>query len=78
MPILDIEVPVLNTNRPFDVALVCPMGHRQWMNVDRAGSWARRVGGTIPGACPDCESHHTLLRVTTREAIFDGAEAKAL
>lgn len=78
MPSLNIEEEVLNTNRPFDLALVCPVGHRQWLNVDRAGIWARRVGGSIPGACPDCESNHTLLRVTTREAIFYGAEEKAL
>lgn len=70
MPISNIEEEVLNTNRPFDLALVCPSGHRQWMNVDRAGSWARRIGTTIPGVCCDCQSNHTELRVVTREEIF--------
>lgn len=41
---LNILEPVLNTNRPFDLALECPERHRQWLNVEEAAAWARRGG----------------------------------
>lgn len=72
MTTLNIEEPQLSANRPFDLALICPLGHRQWLNVDEAAPWARRIGTTILGACPECGSNHAELRVISREAIFHG------